>query len=182
MSLHCLALGSVRVSEHWFENYCRVFDASPWLAGLETLVVFGPAALLVIIDCRTLRRVEWQWLWHMWANRVLAVLGLGYIALHLVALRAPWFTGQAGGTDRITIWTARLSSTVAGAPALAFALTLGLAALLWSISGACLRAFGALGKLDGSWLGRNRSAIVLSLCTLDFLIALATIAAFTTGG
>ncbi len=182
MSLHCLALGSMLVNEHCFENYCRVFDASPGLAGLESTIVFGPAVFLLIADYRTVGRTQWQWTWHMWANRVLVILGLSYIALYLVALRLPWLVGQAGGTDRVTIWTARLSSTVAGAPVMAFALTLGLATLLWSITWACLRAFAALRNVDGTWIGRNRSAIVVSLCALDFVIALATFTAFTAGG
>ncbi len=182
MSIHWLALGTVLVSKNCFESYCRVFDTSRQLAGLETLTVFGPVAFLLIVDYRAVGREKWQWIWQMWANRAMLIVGFGYIALYVVALRAPWLVGDAGGTDRVTVWTARLSSAYAGAPVLAFALALGLAAQLWSVAGACLRALGALSDLDGTWLGRHRGVLVMSLCILDFVVAFATITAFAAGG
>lgn len=118
----------------------------------------------------------------MWAHRLLIFVSLGYVALLVAVLRAPWLVGQAGGSDRVAVWTARLSSTTAGIPLLAFVLALGLGAILFSVSAAYLRALSAAGNLDRTWAARNRGIVVWSVCTLIFLVGLATITAFATGG
>ncbi len=182
VSLYWLASGSALVGATGFEHYCRVFDDSPWLTGLETVVVFGPVAALLIADYRTMRSEKWQWTWQMWANRLLALVSLGYVALYVAVLRAPWLLGQAGESDRVALWTARLSSAYAGVPLLAVTLALGFGAMLCSVSAACLRALKAAGNLDSPWVERNSGVVVWSLCTLVFLVGLATITLFATGG
>jgi hypothetical protein len=181
LSLHWLAMGTVLISLAGFERYCQAVDGSSALARLETIFAFGPVAVFMIADYRAMKTQQWLWAWQMHANRLLTLLSLGYLTVHVAFLRAPWLLGEAGGSDRITLWSARLSSTVAGVPILAFALTVGLGVTLRSIVAACLRAFSPTENTCGGRMQRNYRTVLWSLCALVFLVGLATIAAFATG-
>jgi hypothetical protein len=89
---------------------------------------------------------------------------------------------QAGATDRVTLWTARLSSTVSGAPLMAFAHALGLGILLYSVSAAVLRALGATGYLRLPHSARHARVAIWSTCTLVYTLGLAALVAFAAGG
>jgi hypothetical protein len=180
--LNGLAIGTVVVCTHCFDSYCRLVDRSIWSAGLETLIVIAPAAILLLVDYHAIGKVEWRWAWQFWASRFLVLVSLGYLALCVAVLRGPWLVGQAGSSDRISIWTARLSSTTAGVPLLAFALALGLGTNLWCLSAAYLRALRTT-QLPNSSKGRSRLEILIwLLCAFVTLVGLATITTFATGG
>ena len=175
--INTLAIGSVLVSVPCFEWYCRLCDGSRFIAGLETLLVFAPGSALLLADYRSLRLTKWQWPWQRSANRVLILTSFAYVALHVAALRGPWLLGNAGATDRLTVWTARLSSTTAGVPLLAFTLALGMGANLWCISAAWLRAARSV---PDNPVHFERLAWIL--CALVVLVGLAAITTFATGG
>ena len=144
--------------------------------------MFAPGAALLLTDYRALGRVKWPWLWQLWASRALILASLSYMALYVTALRGPWLLGQAGGSDRVTVWTARLSATTAGVPLLAFALALGMGANLWCMSAACLRAARPARAPDNESSWRRFELFVWILCAFVVLVGLATITTFATGG
>ena len=178
--LNTLAIGSVLVCTPCFERYGQLCDGSRAIAWFETLLVFAPGSALLIVDYRSLRHPSWQWPWQLWANRALILTSLAYVALHVTALRAPWLLGNAGATDRLTVWTARLSSTTAGVPLLAFALALGMGANLWCISAAWRRTARAARASSDNPVRLERLA--WTLCALVVLVGIAAITTFATGG
>ncbi len=177
-----LAVGTVVVCTPCFDSYCRLVDRSIWSAGLETLIVFAPAATLLLADYQAIGEVEWRWAWQIWASRFLVLVSLGYLALYVTVLRGPWLLGQAGSSDRVSIWTARLSSTTVGVPWLAFALALGLGTNLWCLSAAYLRALGATRLPNGSRRRSRLEILIWLLCAFLTWVGLATITTFATGG
>jgi hypothetical protein len=182
LSLHGLMLGTLLIGVAGYERYCRIVDGSSVIAGIEILLVFGPSAALLIVDYRA-SKSETQLLgWQKGASKVMAYLSLGYVLGYVAVLRAPWLLGQAAGSDRITLWSARLSSTVGGVPLLAFAMALGLGLLMQSVSAAALRAFRSAGYLDSPRADRRFGIVVWALCATIYLVGLASIVAFATGG
>ena len=181
-ALNWLAAATALLSGSAFEHYSRVFDGSSWLVGFETLLVFAPGAALLVADYRSMPGKKWQWKWQMWANRILILASLGYVVLYVIVLRIPWLLGQAGASDRITVWAARLSSTNAGIPLTAFMLALGMGVHIWCVSMACLRALRTAKVLDDPEVERRAEVLVWSLCAFVILVGLATIVTFATGG
>jgi hypothetical protein len=181
-SLQGLALGTVLVCADCFAGYCRVVDASLVSAGFETLVVFAPSVALLIADDRALRRAEGVERWRRWSSRGLILVSLGYTALYLAVLRGPWLLGRAGADDRITLWSARLSSTSAGIPLVGFALAVGMGINHFCVSAACVRAVAAdrASKSRGG-AGRFEVAVWL-LCAAIVALEIAAVTTFATGG
>lgn len=180
--LHVLITGTVLIDVPGYARYCRIVDGSSAIAGIETLLVFGPGLVLLIVDYRASKNVPQLIGWQIGASKLMALLSLGYVLMHVLVLRAPWLLGQAAGSDRITLWSARLSSTFGGVPLLSFAMALGLGLLLQSVSAAALRAFRSAGYLDSPKADRGFSIAVWSLCAMIYLVGLASIVTFATGG
>jgi hypothetical protein len=64
------------------------------------------------------------------SSLLLSVLAFTSYSYHLFLLRWPWLTGEAEVHSRYAVWSAVLSSTWRGVPALAFGELLGIAVLL----------------------------------------------------
>src|SRR5664280_309411 len=182
LSLHGLTLGTILIGVAGYERYCRIVDGSSVIAGIETLLVFGPGVALLFVDYRASKSEPQLLGWQKGARKVMAFLSLGYVLGYVAVLRAPWLLGQAAGSDRITIWSAQLSSTVGGVPLFAFSMSLGLGFLMQSVSAAALRAFRTAGYLDSPRADSRFGIVVWSLCAMVYLVGLASIVAFATGG
>jgi hypothetical protein len=181
-SLESFARGLVVISPEAYERCWGFVDESPCLSWFVVTLVSGSVAMSLFVDYRAGSDERWPWAWQRRATRLLQVLGLAYLVGDAAVLRGPWLLGQAGRDDRITVWTARLSSAIAGVPLLAFALVLGFGATAWCVAAACDRSYRALSS-QGDWRGTRRlSVIVWLLCILVFAAGFAAFAAFAAGG
>lgn len=182
VTVNGLILGVVLASPALFEQLCSIADQSPWLAALGVLFSAGPVGVSLIVDYRTLEREPWQWNWQRRLTQLAVWFSLVYLAADAAILRGPWLAGQAGSFDRVTIWTARLSSAHGGVPLTAFALTLGFGATLWCTTGALIRAYAA-SRAKGRLMNLRRLKVVVwLLCVLVFVAGFAGISSFATGG
>jgi hypothetical protein len=182
VSVYVLALSMALINADAFRLYCALADSNPVAAAAEAALVFGPAATMLFGELRVLKDARVQERQQAGLHRAVPALGLGYIVLHLATLRVPWLLGQAGATDRVTLWTARLSCTVAGVPLMAFAHALGLSLFLYSVSASALGALETAGYLALPKCARLARVTVWSTCVLVYAIGLATLVSFAAGG
>jgi len=182
VTLNGLALAVVLISPIRFEQYYSIVDRSQWLACIGTLLYAGSVIVSLVLDYRALEREKWQWVWQLRATRLVVIFSLFHVAADTAILRGPWLLGQAGGFDRLTIWTARLSSAYGGVPVTAFALTLGFGAMLFCTTSAFIRAYGACHS-SGREIALQRIKVVAwILCVLVFVAGLAATSSFAAGG
>ena len=107
-----------------FARAAAVFDR-PMLVWLEA--AFG---YLCIVSVSSNLRQQLTDTERATAHLVLSVLAIASYGYHLFLLRWPWLTGEAEATSRYAVWSAVLSTTWHGVPALAFGELLGIAILL----------------------------------------------------
>ncbi len=182
LTLDSLASGTVLFDVAGFERYCRTVDSSGVAVGVELLIGFGPAMALLVDDFRSSNRPRGSLVWQDWGTRLLGVLAVTHLLSYVAILRAPWLLEQACSNSRLDVWSARLSSTIGGVPFLAFSQAIGLGSLLVATASAALRAFRAVGYLQTPESNRKVELGVWMLCAADFLVGMATIATFATGG
>jgi hypothetical protein len=132
-------------------------------------------------DFRTSNRRPGPLVWQVWGSRLLGVLATAHLLTYVAVLRAPWLLAQASSSSRVDVWSARLSSTVGGVPMVAFLQAIGLGSLLIATAAAALRALHDAGYAQPKSKRRLEVAMWM-LCAGDFLVGLATITTFATGG
>jgi hypothetical protein len=181
-SLGSLQLAVVLVNPAWFENLCSIFDASQGFAGVTTLLFAGPIVTSLVLDYFLVDREPWPWPWQRRATRIALVASIADVVAESVILRGPWLLGEAGRFDRVSVWTAKLSSTYAGVPWTAFGLSLGYAILLWCVTSAFVRAYAV--TTEGARGQKSRLIRVSAWvwCAFLFVTGFAALCSFATGG
>lgn len=182
LTLDGLGSGTVLIDVAGFERYCRVVDSSAIAVALQLLVGFGPAMVLLVDDFRTSNRRPGPLGWRGWGARLLGMLAVAHLLSYVAILRAPWLLVQASCRSRVDVWSARLSSTVGGVPMVSFLQAIGLGSLLIATGAAALRTLHHVDYLQTPTSKRRLEVAVWILCAGDFLLGLATIATFATGG
>ena len=182
VTLNGLALAVVLISKASFEQLFSLVDRSPSLACMGTLLYAGPVAVSLVLDYRALEREEWQSGWQLRASRLAVIFSLLHLAADTAILRGPWLLGQASGFDRLTVWTARLSSAYGGVPVTAFALTLGFGAMIFCTTSAFIRAYGVYHSSEREIALRRIKVVAWILCVLVFVAGLAATSSFAAGG
>ncbi len=181
-TLGALPLAVVLVSPAWFVTLSSIFDASPLWAWVTSMLFAGPIITALTLDCRAIGREPWQWRWQRWGAHSAVLVSIAYIVADALILRGPWLLGQAGRTDRVSVWTASLSSTYEGVPFAAFGLSLGYGMLLWCVTSAFIRAY-----CNSVPVGRARHSPRIRVfawvwCAFLFVTGFAALCSFATGG
>lgn len=182
LTLDGLGSGIILIDVAGFERYCRTVDSSGIAVGLELLIGFGPAVALLVDDFRTSNRRPGPLVWQVWGTRLLGVLAVAHLLSYVAVLRAPWLFAQASSRSRVDVWSARLSSTIGGVPIVAFLQVIGFGSLLIATAAAALRTLHDVGYLQTPKSKRRVEVAVWMLCAGDFLVGLATINTYATGG
>jgi hypothetical protein len=111
------------------------------------------------------------------AHLVLSVFAFASYGYHLFLLRWPWLTDEAEATSRYAVWSAVLSTTWRGVPALAFGELLGIALMLthgfvglsvtapWQRLGGATRSLRVTLAVVGLVTFVLASAVVITLAT-----------------
>ncbi len=155
-----------------FARVAVLFDC-PVFVWLEAVVGY-----LCIVSVSTSLRQQLTSTDRATTHLVLSVLAFAGYGYHLFLLRWPWLTGEADASSRYAVWSAVLSTTWRGVPALAFGELLGIGLLL-THSFVGLSVTAPWQRMGGATPRLQVALAVVGLVT--FILACAVVITLATG-